>query len=70
MNVHNGSITLTSTWVPAPATTRGSATKLSASADGTKISYGSGRSAVLRPLNGEGPSMLFGHAQVSETRRG
>ncbi|KDE05565.1 hypothetical protein MVLG_04060 [Microbotryum lychnidis-dioicae p1A1 Lamole] len=63
MNVHEGTITYEATYaVPAPTSTRGVSTKLGASADGKQISYGSGRSAIVRSLDPGGPTLSLGHA--------
>ncbi|GAA6001025.1 WD40 repeat domain-containing protein [Rhodotorula paludigena] len=58
-----GSITQSSIIVPAPTTVRGQSTKLYATPDGSCIAYGAGRTAVIRPIAGEGETRLFGHAQ-------
>ncbi|KAI5474714.1 actin cortical patch component [Pseudohyphozyma bogoriensis] len=64
MQQYQGTLTEVATFVPAPSTTRGQTTKLSSSPDGTKIAYGSGRNAVLRPLfDSTAPAILFGHSQ-------
>ncbi|KAK4048378.1 WD40 repeat-like protein [Microbotryomycetes sp. JL221] len=61
MNVHDGALSFERLLsVPAPTTVRGQSTKLGASADGSVISYGSGRVAVLRSLSPAGsPSQFF-----------
>jgi hypothetical protein len=49
---------------PAPSCSRGQSTKLGATPDGKSISYGSGKTAVIRPVfeeDGIAPR-LFGHA--------
>ncbi|GAA5991314.1 hypothetical protein JCM11641_002821 [Rhodosporidiobolus odoratus] len=50
--------------VPAPSTVRGQSTKLGATADGKSISYGAGKTAVIRPLfaeEGIEPRLFGGH---------
>lgn len=46
-----------------PSDSRGQSTKLYATPDGSCIAYGAGRTAVIRPIAGEGETRLFGHAQ-------
>ncbi|GAA5838257.1 hypothetical protein JCM11251_003444 [Rhodosporidiobolus azoricus] len=59
-----GSLSQATIVVPGPSTTRGVPTKLGATPDGKSISYGSGRTAVVRPLFAEEgvEPRLFGHA--------
>ncbi|GAA6021097.1 hypothetical protein JCM10207_003362 [Rhodosporidiobolus poonsookiae] len=64
MSAAKGSLTSTTVVLPAPSTTRGQPTKLGASADGNFISYGAGRTAILRPLFAEETGLeprLFTH---------
>ncbi|GAA5956594.1 hypothetical protein JCM21900_003614 [Sporobolomyces salmonicolor] len=65
MSSSKGSITHKRVFVPAPSTTRGVPTKLGATPDGTSITYGSGRTAIIRPLDAASgaPTLLFSHAQ-------
>ncbi|GAA5867662.1 hypothetical protein JCM1840_006648 [Sporobolomyces johnsonii] len=65
MSSSKGSIAQKSVFVPAPSTTRGVPTKLGATPDGTSITYGSGRTAIIRPLDAASgaPTLLFSHAQ-------
>ncbi|GAA5855376.1 hypothetical protein JCM8547_009055 [Rhodosporidiobolus lusitaniae] len=64
MSASKGSLTQTTVVLPAPSTTRGLPTKLGATADGKSISYGSGRTAVIRPVFAEDGAepRLFAHA--------
>ncbi|GAA5909815.1 hypothetical protein JCM6882_002684 [Rhodosporidiobolus microsporus] len=59
-----GSLSQATVVLPAPSTVRGVPTKLGSTPDGKSVSYGSGRTAVIRPLFAEEglEPRLFGHA--------
>ncbi|GAA6041077.1 hypothetical protein JCM8097_004708 [Rhodosporidiobolus ruineniae] len=67
MSASQGSLSQRSIAVPAPSTVRGQSTKIGATPDGKSISYGAGRTAVIRPLfkdedSAAGVERLFAHA--------